>query len=219
MRGLKAKASAAKRQETEKGVATARGPIDWRQCALLRPVAAVCRPASRQGKSPRGDREMSFFFRMASRLRPSTPEEVVRSIKDSFLALNTRTHTKVIYPISPPPLPLLLASPPASPPVLAPFLWRSRDRSIHARPVLDRPRWRNRMQSCDLGGGWCPVSLVISRSWSFGSPSVPWGIISFLFFITTRSSDRLWYSLWLKWDNAESLNPSSWCLNEPENTD
>ncbi|RLN16800.1 putative MO25-like protein [Panicum miliaceum] len=38
---------------------------------------------------------MSFFFRMASRLRPSTPEEVVRSIKDSFLALNTRTHAKV----------------------------------------------------------------------------------------------------------------------------
>jgi len=40
--------------------------------------------------------EMSFFFRMASRLRPSTPEEVVRSIKDSFLALHTRTHAKVI---------------------------------------------------------------------------------------------------------------------------
>ncbi|XP_039828722.1 putative MO25-like protein At4g17270 isoform X2 [Panicum virgatum] len=39
---------------------------------------------------------MSFFFRMASRLRPSTPEEVVRSIKDSFLALNTRTHTKAL---------------------------------------------------------------------------------------------------------------------------
>ena len=39
---------------------------------------------------------MSFFFRMASRLRPSTPEEVVRSIKDSFLALHTRTHAKVI---------------------------------------------------------------------------------------------------------------------------
>ncbi|PUZ41016.1 hypothetical protein GQ55_9G469400 [Panicum hallii var. hallii] len=39
---------------------------------------------------------MSFFFRMASRLRPSTPEEVVRSIKDSFLALNTRTHAKAL---------------------------------------------------------------------------------------------------------------------------
>ncbi|CAN6295026.1 unnamed protein product [Urochloa humidicola] len=39
---------------------------------------------------------MSFFFRMASRLRPSTPEEVVRSIKDSFLALHTRTHAKYI---------------------------------------------------------------------------------------------------------------------------
>ncbi|KAL6838266.1 hypothetical protein ACP4OV_031938 [Aristida adscensionis] len=39
---------------------------------------------------------MAFFFRMASRLRPSTPEEVVRSIKDSFLALNTRTHAKAL---------------------------------------------------------------------------------------------------------------------------
>ncbi|XP_066387920.1 putative MO25-like protein At4g17270 [Miscanthus floridulus] len=39
---------------------------------------------------------MSFFFRMASRLRPSTPEEVVRSIKDSFLALHTRTHAKAL---------------------------------------------------------------------------------------------------------------------------
>nr|CAB3495883.1 unnamed protein product [Digitaria exilis] len=39
---------------------------------------------------------MSFFFRMASRLRPSTPEEVVRSIKDSFLALHTRTHVKAL---------------------------------------------------------------------------------------------------------------------------
>ncbi|KAL6593800.1 hypothetical protein ACP70R_012339 [Stipagrostis hirtigluma subsp. patula] len=39
---------------------------------------------------------MSFFFRMASRLRPSTPEEVVRTIKDSFLALNTRTHAKAL---------------------------------------------------------------------------------------------------------------------------
>jgi hypothetical protein len=45
----------------------------------------------------RGKSEMAFFFRMASRLRPSTPEEVVRSIKDSFLALHTRTHAKVIY--------------------------------------------------------------------------------------------------------------------------
>jgi len=33
---------------------------------------------------------------MASRLRPSTPEEVVRSIKDSFLALHTRTHAKAL---------------------------------------------------------------------------------------------------------------------------
>ncbi|KAJ1297047.1 hypothetical protein BS78_01G348500 [Paspalum vaginatum] len=39
---------------------------------------------------------MAFFFRMASRLRPSTPEEVVRSIKDSFLALHTRTHAKAL---------------------------------------------------------------------------------------------------------------------------
>ncbi|OEL37536.1 putative MO25-like protein [Dichanthelium oligosanthes] len=39
---------------------------------------------------------MSFFFRMASRLRPSTPEEVVHSIKDSFLALHTRTHAKAL---------------------------------------------------------------------------------------------------------------------------
>ncbi|CAL4922757.1 unnamed protein product [Urochloa decumbens] len=39
---------------------------------------------------------MSFFFRMASRLRPSTSEEVVRSIKDSFLALHTRTHAKAL---------------------------------------------------------------------------------------------------------------------------
>jgi len=54
---------------------------------------------------------MSFFFRMASRLRPSTPEEVVRSIKDSFLALNTRTHTKVTYPIYPPPLPPCFSRP------------------------------------------------------------------------------------------------------------
>jgi hypothetical protein len=66
-----------------------------RQCALLRP--AISRPATRQGKGRRTARaEMSFFFRMASRLRPSTPEEVVRSIKDSFLALHTRTHAKVI---------------------------------------------------------------------------------------------------------------------------
>jgi len=66
-------------------------------CIITPRCFAVCRPASRQGKSPRGgDREMSFFFRMASRLRPSTPEEVVRSIKDSFLALNTRTHTKAL---------------------------------------------------------------------------------------------------------------------------
>ncbi|CAM0873572.1 unnamed protein product [Alopecurus aequalis] len=34
---------------------------------------------------------MAFLFRMASRMRPSTPEEVVRSIKDSFLALPTKT--------------------------------------------------------------------------------------------------------------------------------
>ena len=169
---------------------------------------------------------MSFFFRMASRLRPSTPEEVVRSIKDSFLALNTRTHTKVIYPISPPPLPLLLASPPASPPVLAPFLWRSRDRSIHARPVLDRPRWRNRMQSCDLGGGWCPVSLVISNSQDHGClvlPLCPGGSFSFFFFINQGvrigCGTLLLCIDGLKWDNAESLNPSSWCLNEPEHTD
>uniref|UniRef100_A0A0D9VU84 Calcium-binding protein 39 n=1 Tax=Leersia perrieri TaxID=77586 RepID=A0A0D9VU84_9ORYZ len=39
---------------------------------------------------------MSFFFRMASRLRPSTPEEVVRSIKDSFHALHTKTGAKAL---------------------------------------------------------------------------------------------------------------------------
>ncbi|KAM0850529.1 hypothetical protein ACQ4PT_053015 [Festuca glaucescens] len=39
---------------------------------------------------------MSFFFRMASRMRPSTPEEVVRSIKDSFLALPTKTGARAL---------------------------------------------------------------------------------------------------------------------------
>ncbi|XP_010228597.1 putative MO25-like protein At5g47540 isoform X2 [Brachypodium distachyon] len=39
---------------------------------------------------------MSFFFRMASRMRPSTPEEVVRSIKDSFLALSSKTSARAL---------------------------------------------------------------------------------------------------------------------------
>jgi hypothetical protein len=56
---------------------------------------------------------------MASRLRPSTPEEVVRSIKDSFLALHTRTHAKVILLVSPPPSAGPL--PPSSSVVLARF--------------------------------------------------------------------------------------------------
>ncbi|BAS84275.1 Os03g0359700 [Oryza sativa Japonica Group] len=42
---------------------------------------------------------MSFFFRMASRLRPSTPEEVVRSIKDSFQALHTKNGARVKIPL------------------------------------------------------------------------------------------------------------------------
>ena len=52
---------------------------------------------------------MAFLFRMASRMRPSTPEEVVRSIKDSFLALPTKTGARVIFLPSPPPF---LISPP-----------------------------------------------------------------------------------------------------------
>ncbi|KAG8063309.1 hypothetical protein GUJ93_ZPchr0003g16508 [Zizania palustris] len=39
---------------------------------------------------------MSFFFRMASRLRPSTPEEVVRSINDSFHALHTKSGARAL---------------------------------------------------------------------------------------------------------------------------
>uniref|UniRef100_A0ACD5WVM9 Uncharacterized protein n=1 Tax=Avena sativa TaxID=4498 RepID=A0ACD5WVM9_AVESA len=39
---------------------------------------------------------MSFLFRMASRMRPSTTEEVVRSIKDSFLALATNTSARAL---------------------------------------------------------------------------------------------------------------------------
>jgi hypothetical protein len=85
---------------------------------------------------------MSFFFRMASRLRPSTPEEVVRSIKDSFLALHTRTHAKVISEslrLLSPLQPGILSK---SPVVLAPFFfpWRSRGQSIHANPISDSLR-------------------------------------------------------------------------------
>jgi hypothetical protein len=39
---------------------------------------------------------MSFFFRGGSRQRP-TPQEIVRSIKDSLVALDTKTGAKVLY--------------------------------------------------------------------------------------------------------------------------
>jgi calcium binding protein 39 len=37
---------------------------------------------------------MSFFFRAATRQRPS-PQEIARSIKDSLVALDTKTGAKV----------------------------------------------------------------------------------------------------------------------------
>jgi len=40
---------------------------------------------------------MSFFFRGGSRQRPS-PQEIVRSIKDSLVALDTKTGAKVCDP-------------------------------------------------------------------------------------------------------------------------
>uniref|UniRef100_A0A0A9DDQ7 Protein Mo25 n=1 Tax=Arundo donax TaxID=35708 RepID=A0A0A9DDQ7_ARUDO len=42
-----------------------------------------------------GHGEMSFFFRAASRLRPS-PQELVRSIKESLVALDTKTGAKAL---------------------------------------------------------------------------------------------------------------------------
>jgi hypothetical protein len=96
-----AKGQIQRRQREGVAIATARArpvPSSTPVCIITpRPRSAISRPATRQGKGRRTARaEMSFFFRMASRLRPSTPEEVVRSIKDSFLALHTRTHAKVI---------------------------------------------------------------------------------------------------------------------------
>jgi hypothetical protein len=43
---------------------------------------------------PPASGEMSFFFRAATRQRPS-PQEIARSIKDSLVALDTKTGAKV----------------------------------------------------------------------------------------------------------------------------